>query len=384
MLDFFLQNLIFVFGFITALMMLVYNYRTNRHIVLVFVFLILTSLVHLMLKLMISGEHPKIIAVLFFNISPISLLTGPSIYLFFRKLINPELKFRRIDLLHIFPAFLSLLSVIPYILTPFEYKLNIAHNLIEMPASFFHQDFKLIIPNKLNFAFKLFSNIIYICLSFNILYKYQKKLNDIKQKVSIKHDRTLIWIWLLLFIFLTLLTLIIIVISGLFFMEIINKRESYIGSIAMALRLIFLAIPISILIFPNVLTELNLRKLVVPTQDQKEKSDSLLNDILEYMQTQHPYLDPKFNRNDLCKALGISLQQMQFCLNQSDTKNFVELKNKFRIEHAKQLLQQEASKYLTLESIANESGFSSYSNFNASFKESTGMTPNQWLKSLST
>ena len=62
---------------------------------------------------------------------------------------------------------------------------------------------------------------------------------------------------------------------------------------------------------------------------------------------------------------------------------FTDLKNGFRIEHAKQLLSEKKDPRFTIDGVGLQAGFASSSNFYATFKEVTGMTPNQWIEAPS-
>jgi YesN/AraC family two-component response regulator len=61
---------------------------------------------------------------------------------------------------------------------------------------------------------------------------------------------------------------------------------------------------------------------------------------------------------------------------------FTELKKKVRVEEAIELMKNNYLKQNTLESLSKEVGFTTYNTFYTSFKEETGMAPNQFLMNL--
>lgn len=378
---FYLQNYIFVLNVLLALIMLVYNIRSNRNILFLFFFLLFAAIIQLLHQTLFFDGSKYLFAFLYHNFSPLVFLTGPAIFMFFRKLLNPRLQFKRIELLHLLPFLVQFISVTPYILTSFDYKLQIAHHILENPSEILQVDLKLLYPNMLNAIFKLISNSSYVVLSLIMLYRYHRKLIRQKKLNWNKHDRNLIWIWFFLMIILIVYFLHFGAINSMIFDKNIEQQNEILHTLAVINQFILLTIPTSILLFPHVLTELKVKQLDRSTV--KLSSDdcmSLEDEIRSYMQDQQPFLETKFNRNDLCKALNISLQQMQQCLNGSSAKTFVELKNEYRIDYSIELLKREQSKEFTLEAIANQSGFNSYSNYFTIFKEVQGITPKQWIK----
>ncbi len=63
--------------------------------------------------------------------------------------------------------------------------------------------------------------------------------------------------------------------------------------------------------------------------------------------------------------------------------NFFELINKFRIEEALEILQNDRHKNLNIIDIAYEVGFNNKVTFNKSFKKYLSQTPSQYIASLS-
>jgi AraC-like DNA-binding protein len=57
--------------------------------------------------------------------------------------------------------------------------------------------------------------------------------------------------------------------------------------------------------------------------------------------------------------------------------------NEYRIEEVKKRMVDPAFKHLTILAIAYDAGFNSKSSFNTIFKQKTGMTPSEYLNSIS-
>ena len=91
------------------------------------------------------------------------------------------------------------------------------------------------------------------------------------------------------------------------------------------------------------------------------------------------YKDENLKLNDVAKKLNIISHRLSQLLNDNMGKSFSAFVNEYRIEAAKKMILQQS--HLTLEAIGYECGFSSQSNFYATFKKITGTTPARYKKS---
>ncbi len=109
---------------------------------------------------------------------------------------------------------------------------------------------------------------------------------------------------------------------------------------------------------------------------EAEKYYGLLLDLIE---KEELFQNGKLLLKDVADRLGISNNYLSQIINQKTGKNFFRFINEYRVEKAKQLLADKAGKY-TILSIAYDCGFNSKSSFNTIFKEYTGKTPSEFLK----
>lgn len=80
----------------------------------------------------------------------------------------------------------------------------------------------------------------------------------------------------------------------------------------------------------------------------------------------------------ISEKVGVSTHKLSQFLNDNLGKSFATFLNEYRIEEAKKLLRENDK--ITLEAIGFEAGFSSRSNFYATFKKIVGKTPAQYQK----
>ncbi|SEB44507.1 AraC-type DNA-binding protein [Tenacibaculum sp. MAR_2009_124] len=102
-----------------------------------------------------------------------------------------------------------------------------------------------------------------------------------------------------------------------------------------------------------------------------------LNDL---MFEKKMYKKANLNLKELSKELEVTPHKLSQLLNDNMGKSFSQYINEFKIEEAKKLLHRNDN--LTLEAIGYESGFSSKSNFYATFKKIVGKTPSEFKKSI--
>ncbi|MAD89269.1 MAG: DNA-binding protein [Pseudoalteromonas sp.] len=107
--------------------------------------------------------------------------------------------------------------------------------------------------------------------------------------------------------------------------------------------------------------------------EQTTRFSSLLNNLI---QTEQVYLDPQLTLPRLAKRMGITHTQLSQLLNDHYQLNFKQFINTQRITKAKESLK--AYPEMPVEEVAERCGFSASSTFYSTFKQQTGMTPNQY------
>ncbi|MEL7386578.1 MAG: helix-turn-helix domain-containing protein [Pseudomonadota bacterium] len=107
--------------------------------------------------------------------------------------------------------------------------------------------------------------------------------------------------------------------------------------------------------------------------EQTTSFSKLLNNLIA---TEQVYLDPQLTLPRLAKRMGITHTQLSQLLNEHYQMNFKQFINTQRITKAKESLK--AYPEMPVEEVAERCGFSASSTFYSTFKQQTGMTPNQY------
>lgn len=105
-----------------------------------------------------------------------------------------------------------------------------------------------------------------------------------------------------------------------------------------------------------------------------------LNDLLEYMNSHKPYLEPSLTLESLARQVQVKPKTLSLTINSLRGQTFFEFINEHRIEEAKRMLTNPADKKITILEVMYQVGFNSKSSFNTLFKKNTGLTPGDFKK----
>ena len=304
-----------------------------------------------------------------------SFAIGPLLYFYVASTLKASFKFKKIHLLHLIPVTLFI-----------TYRLVILFHDINSPGwdtgyngdweLRFNQKYGLVIENILNFTLHL----LYLAFTFQLYYNYRQK---IKQYFSNTYRLELNWIrnFLVIFAFLFIYSNVQLVIDEFINMSWVQKW--YIQLFA-AIAMVYLGIKAY---FTNIkkLHELtfSIPQIPEPTLQQKlsKSYEKEIAGLLNYMNTEKPYLNPELTMPQLAGKLKMSPNELSETINQGLQVNFNDFINKHRVDNVKQMLLEPSSGQFSLLGIAFESGFNSKATFNRVFKKFTGASPSSFLAS---
>ena len=386
-------------GFIISFILVFFLNKTNRaNIYLIFFFLI-NSIFGLTHDSIMYSKSPVLIAILFINFIPLFALSGPFLYLYFRSTMNGgNTKIKSWDYLHFLPSFALFLNALPYILTSFQFKMEVAKlaiintsTLALIPHPFF--------PANLTFAFFPIQGLLYIsfcCVQYLVYLNKQNKSLILGLKISWNKN----WYFIFLLISFVLyfsysLMSVIVLIYGIPTL----KNESVIMILNVSVVFFFLS-NLSILLFPRELYGIpligkHIKKLGQELAETEidihlnGKSNAFflaptrLNEIAEVIREYllgRPCLRPGFNLSQMSMELHIPKHQLTYFFNDHLKITFNDWKNEIRITHFISLLESGQAINNTLESLSQSSGFLSRSKFTNAFKKSQGKTPSLFIK----
>ena len=326
-----------------------------------------------------SSKSDFALALLFGTLTPLWLVPGPLLYFYFRSILTPEnAKFSLKDLLHFIPFFIQLANIAPYLLTSFDYKLQIAHTIHQNLNNLQDINVNYFSSFKTSFLSRPILMLVYLlwCTLF-----YLRQLN----RTNLRTRN-----WLLFFIFSLFTTTIayLVVAINLFSTSFKNFSSVQISPIYFSSGIVYIILPFAlILFFPEVLFGIkrqnaNSTDLMGLSAEELAYHEAISHKISSYLHKEKPFLDPEFDMADLSKAVGADSKVVSFACKLLLHKKFTDLRSQLRIEHAKKLLSNGVTENVTIDAIGISAGFKSRSTFYEAFKAETGMTPSQYLENL--
>lgn len=103
----------------------------------------------------------------------------------------------------------------------------------------------------------------------------------------------------------------------------------------------------------------------------------MMQQICYLMEQEQLFVNKGLKVSDIAAKLGTNSRYISKCIKSERGCTFTQFVNAYRVEFAKQLLQQQPDKKLSI--VCTESGFSGESSFFRTFKQLTGVTPKEWM-----
>lgn len=391
---------------ILALIMLLFNLKSNKSVIFLSVFLVLHAAYGITHTLLAFGDSTDKTTVFFTtillnNAAPLWWLRGPFLYFYVRSVLNDNTKLRKTDLLHFLPFAINLAAIIPYLITSWNYKTTISEKAIGDVRFILDYNFQLFYPHMINNYLRPVQMLLYIVAAFILLLRFYPRLKTTKGNISKQYREVFFWLsgfLLLLFgntIFINYITF------EYFRTPFLNHLSPSILSVYSLSYILYCSLPILILVFPSIMYGMPKLKAkifvsgtkpVIPADGDQEPVShknfsfdeehfmQLSDEIIRYLEKEKPYLKPDFSFHDLSAGMKAPQHHLRFCLSSMIKKSFADLKNEMRVNHAIDLLNTNVAETISIDGIGKQSGFRSSSNFYTSFKEMTGYTPREWMK----
>ncbi len=296
------------------------------------------------------------------------LIFNPLIYFYSKSLINPNIKLKPYQLIHVLPYLL--LTVGAYVLDIRFY--NIHFFTIDSSTWF-------------KIVFGLTSVISFVAYSIPSLINIHRYRINLKNEYSTLNRQIKLG-WLLFVIVYYMVFMITAYTLGL--VHIITHEVMY----SILVTFSFLLTLIYIFSFYGLLQG---RIFPVDEHEEERKQENYKNPRLgsgekqkirkaleTFFQQGKPYLDSRLTITMVSEKLDLPRHKITEVLNTDIGKNFYRFVNEYRVEEVKSMLSNPAYNHYSIEAIGYECGFNSKSAFFSVFKDLTGMTPAQYKKML--
>lgn len=403
-------------GLLLPLVLLYFNkgYRTaNRYLA---AFLFVASLYVLENFYFFYGKSLNKIA-FFTCVHAFFYLIGPFAFLYVRSILRDNSKVSKVDYLHFTLFTLSFIGYIPYFFSSWDYKLNVAQNLQgeNWDISPFHLN--VIFLHEVDQVLNVLHTYFYSIALWYLLWHYKNVRNS---AVFNTKQYKLIRNWLI--IFASILTIITINFTvAMANVWLYDDKSIFLERASVALlfaSMVYIGMNMVILFFPHIMyglpvdlkfesrgsgiiqiAEPNFPAIEEPPVLLQEENLSQLDKIepqlftlvyrnfietlLDSFKDRKAFLSVDFKLIQISNEFDIPVHHLTYYFNDIKQVSFSEWRNSLRIKHAMKLIDQGETSDFTLQSIAQQSGFNSQSTFIRSFKNVTGNTPSNYLKSNS-
>ena len=351
-----------IIGFLISIIILLFNFRN----IYLAIFYFLTSLNVLFLYLIFISDRATLSAIFLVHTFPLFLLIGPVLWFYVRGEITGQLRLKRRDSWHLIPFILNTIQIIPYSIKPWSYKLAVVYSF---------KTFNLISIQALHIPFISFRGYFSIrgllFLAYLIYCFYFLFTNLIKpHKVPLK-GRWLKWFLYLNFV-VNLISILVTIICMYY------SKTSYRETLVIILSSIYgTFLFLSTFLFPKILygnlikNEPKSNQLNVPTEI--EITD--FNKILQKYIDERKYLQTNFSKLMIMSEVGVSDRLFTYYFNEHLQSNFIQWRNKYRLDYSMELISDGYLKNHTVESLAKTVGFQSRNTFANSFKAQFGALP---------
>ncbi|MEY4963246.1 MAG: hypothetical protein RLZZ323_565 [Bacteroidota bacterium] len=380
-----IENLIVLFsglvGFLTIFLILL-RYKSNRitNVYLVITFLIVA--VRMLSIAVFKIQKNSFIEEILHDYNNLLIIIVPCSYLYFENLIKDCKTIYFKNLIHL---------IIP---TGF----NIIDYLFD------NQYLKIEHVNYYYYIFFTLYTLFYYILIYKILYKnVWNRKGEIE--VVIKQNQLIKKWTIYLFSFLIIVGARVILIL---FWEINNDNYAYATSYQWIPSVFWLILFFKIIVSPEILygynylnAKINEHKKMnnatiafwskspisqINNVQDNQLNEKIKNTIFQYMQEvdqfsfhNQSYRDAKFSLSDLANKLNIPKSHLSFLFKYHSKISFPEYKKIVRIYDGLELINAGYLTTNTYESLAKEIGFTSYNTFFISFKDVTGVSPQEFL-----
>lgn len=374
---------------IVCLLFLLNHWHQNKGIVYLVFAILVFSLKQTTLLVLNTSRDSLVLASLIAHLDPMHALVGPFIIYYFKSMVKGEFVWDKTFLWLSIPAILTVINLLPYYSIPFENKVDYfkmaAINRPPLAHLFLHTNYLLSVTMLFNLG----------CIVYGI--RFLKKMNAvngiyIKKKVNVLINRILVIIPINIIPNLALAILLISKSKQIGKIDFVNPEQlpnQFLFFLTLLMPLSFFLIPswlynerdpmsfleYFVLTWKRMFTD----NAKFSAEDTFEKSSDFER-ILSYIEIEKPYVKTQFSLHDISQALNIPHNRVTTCFNKQLKVAFPAYRNKLRIEHATHLLKSGTHLNMSIEGIAEMSGFKSKSIFYKTFKAEYGTTPIDWIK----
>ncbi len=299
---------------------------------------------------------------------PLLYLIGPVYYFYIKCSLQGAWCFKKVDFLHLLPAMLCFLTILPFYLKSSAEKLA----LYRAPQP---GDFDLDTNRIFYYGFLLLLSFIYGGKSLQLV---NLKFNHSDGRSTKLLKGKMLWLRSYTHVFLFFLFCFLIAFLLILFTE-FYPYYVMIGTV-LAFSLLIHFVSYWAIRESNITTNnaIKSQKPALP----KHKVEELKIRILSYLEEEKVFLDSDLTSRYFCDRLSINSKYLSQLINSEFNCNLTYLINSYRVEEAKKMINDPKFSHLNFLGIATRVGFNTKNTFTRTFKRHTGYTPSAYKNGL--
>lgn len=315
---------------------------------------------------------------------PTSLFLPALGYLYLRSVVNDEQKFNKPDLIHLTPLVVGLIQYLPYYFSDIPFKKQIVKNLGDLSG-----ELALEIGVLPESEFTLIRGLVFLIYAVLIVRFVLQKVstkNQVSNPFQTLDLKVLKWTK----IFGISFSLSCLMVFGYFYLPIVqnlNGNTVLISILGIGIALFFNGSLIYyssyLIINPETLIGLYRKPNLIGKKNSNAREDDfadIIYQIKEELNRHKIHNQSDINVEKLAQNISQPTRLTSYVINNYFGMNFNQLINSYRIEEAIEELKNGYLNKFTLDALWSKIGFSNRTTFYKRFKDTTGLTPVEFVK----
>ena len=360
-----------IHGFFLSAVLLTSVTKQKKNVVFLVLLVTIISLYQIKAIIVLEGYYSSFPFLIKFFL-PFHFLLGPLFYFYIKYMASKDDTFKLKDGVHFIPAFVCLLTLLPFYFKSGAEKLAI--HSAPAPDNFD------VAPHKMFYYIPILVSILFYCwASWKFIRSKRKNLDGRANKQYLER---LSWLQKYTDVFLVFIccfvTAFLIFVFTDFYQFYVMLATVFASSILIH-YITYWAIKESKVVQSHSSIAHNDSGILV-----QDRMIDLKKEIINILEHEQLFLDSNLSARDFCDRLKINSQYLSQIINKEFQCNLSYLINSYRIKYAQSIIDSGAYNHLNFLGIANMSGFNSANAFTRVFKQHTAMTPSQYKKQQKT
>lgn len=362
---------------------LFYAKQGNRMLNLLLALIFFARFGQIVVYLLIVSRQLAVFPFILKVFTPFYYAVPACLYLYIKGFINDRASLRRIEWLHFIPVILAIIHVLPWHLSPQIQWDAIAKQIAE------NRQFLMLQRTGLFPTYYCYTGMTLLIMGYLFASWYVVLTSQIIREKEWNTGKVWILFILITATFFRLLNLLLLIFD-LHWSQGGHLLFAVVNSLVLLLVIIFV-LHHPRLLYGYLLVGPNWKmRIAEPMPSERKEALSPKNNLLpdqlsayaesmkELMGTEKPFLQPDFQIIHLAQKLNIPVHHCSFVINNEIGKNFRDWINAYRIDDFIKQYPLMSDK-MTIEAIANQSGFKSVATFYNAFKKETGLMPTAYF-----